>query len=103
MHQPILVRPLPGSRVADTDRGVTHEIISGERRWRASQLAGVASIPAMIRDRPFADMTIAIASIDPCFSCTDRVVKVDVRSGEKSLLSKMDLEKISRAKKFAGR
>lgn len=50
VHQPILVRPLPGSRVADTDRGVTHEIISGERRWRASQLAGVASIPAMIRD-----------------------------------------------------
>lgn len=50
VHQPILVRPLPGSRVADTDRGITHEIISGERRWRASQLAGVATIPAMIRD-----------------------------------------------------
>lgn len=50
VHQPILVRPLPGSRVADTDRGVTHEIISGQRRWRASQLAGVANIPAMIRD-----------------------------------------------------
>jgi ParB/RepB/Spo0J family partition protein len=50
VHQPILVRPLPGRRVADTNRGVTHEIISGERRWRASQLAGVASIPAMIRD-----------------------------------------------------
>lgn len=50
VHQPILVRPLPGSRVADTDRGITHEIISGERRWRASQLAGAATIPAMIRD-----------------------------------------------------
>lgn len=50
VHQPILVRPLPGHRVADTDRGVTHEVISGERRWRASQLAGAASIPAMISD-----------------------------------------------------
>lgn len=48
VHQPILVRPLPGERVADTDRAVTHEIISGERRYRASLLAGWASIPAMI-------------------------------------------------------
>lgn len=52
VHQPILVRPLPGSRVADTGRGVTHEIISGERRYRASQMAGAATIPAMIRDMP---------------------------------------------------
>jgi ParB/RepB/Spo0J family partition protein len=50
VHQPILARPLPGSRLSDTDRSVTHEIIAGERRWRASQLAGVATIPAMIRD-----------------------------------------------------
>ena len=48
VHQPILVRPLPGSRIADTDRSITHEIISGERRYRASLLAGVPSIPALI-------------------------------------------------------
>jgi ParB/RepB/Spo0J family partition protein len=50
VHQPILVRPLPGSRTADTDRAVTHEIVSGERRYRASQQAGATSIPAMIRE-----------------------------------------------------
>jgi ParB/RepB/Spo0J family partition protein len=50
VHQPILVRPLPGARLADTDRAVTHEIIAGERRYRASQLAGVLSIPALVRD-----------------------------------------------------
>jgi ParB/RepB/Spo0J family partition protein len=48
MHQPILVRRLPGSRIADTDRTITHEIISGERRYRASLLAGASNIPALI-------------------------------------------------------
>jgi ParB/RepB/Spo0J family partition protein len=37
----ILVRPLPGGRF-----GLVH----GERRWRSAQLAGLATIPAMIRD-----------------------------------------------------
>lgn len=53
VHQPILVRPLPGSRLADTvglNPRPTHEIAAGERRFRASRLAGVATIPAMIRD-----------------------------------------------------
>lgn len=39
--QPIVVRPL------DVDR---YEIIAGERRWRAAQLAGLETIPALIRD-----------------------------------------------------
>ena len=56
VHQPILVRPLPGSRVGDTDRAVTHEIVSGERRWRASQQAAADTIPAMIRDLTDADV-----------------------------------------------
>src|SRR5690554_5145431 len=34
--QPIVVRPIPGDRF---------EIIAGERRWRATQLAGLDSIP----------------------------------------------------------
>jgi ParB family chromosome partitioning protein len=38
--QPILVRP----------RGEHYELVAGERRWRASQLAGLARVPAMIRD-----------------------------------------------------
>ncbi|MBX9704951.1 MAG: ParB/RepB/Spo0J family partition protein, partial [Gammaproteobacteria bacterium] len=39
--QPILVRSIPGNR---------YEIIAGERRWRASQLAGLDKIPAIVRD-----------------------------------------------------
>ena len=49
VHQPILVRPLPGGRVADTDRYVQYEVVAGERRFRACQMAGLPSIPAMIR------------------------------------------------------
>lgn len=39
--QPIVVRPLAADRF---------EIIAGERRWRASKLAGLETIPALVRD-----------------------------------------------------
>src|SRR5256885_4415796 len=40
--QPVLVRPLPGGR---------YELIAGERRWRAAQIAELDSIPAIVRHR----------------------------------------------------
>jgi len=40
--QPIVVRPLKGTE--------NYEIIAGERRWRATQLAGLHEIPAIIKD-----------------------------------------------------
>jgi len=63
VHQPILVRPLPASRLEDTFRNrgdgnplPTHEIVSGERRYRASKLAQQKTIPAMIR--PLSDAAV---------------------------------------------
>src|SRR3984957_15627186 len=47
--QPILVRPLPHRNPGESQR---YEIIAGERRWRAAQMAGLAGIPAVIRDVP---------------------------------------------------
>src|SRR5271166_6168986 len=47
--QPILVRPLSGHQPGESQR---YEIIAGERRWRAAQMAGIAEIPAVIRDVP---------------------------------------------------
>ncbi|GGK41799.1 putative chromosome 2-partitioning protein ParB [Deinococcus malanensis] len=38
--QPLLVRPVRGG----------HEIVAGERRWRAAQLAGLAEVPVFIRE-----------------------------------------------------
>lgn len=49
VHTPILVRPLPGERVTVTGRKITHEIVCGERRFRASKLAGVPDIPCLVR------------------------------------------------------
>jgi ParB family chromosome partitioning protein len=46
--QPIIVRPL----AAAPGEGQRYEIIAGERRWRAAQMAGIAEIPAIIRDVP---------------------------------------------------
>jgi ParB/RepB/Spo0J family partition protein len=48
--QPILARPLPGNRVAETARGVTHEIVEGECRWRSSNEAAVDTIPVMVKN-----------------------------------------------------
>ena len=47
--QPILVRPIGGRNPGESQR---YEIIAGERRWRAAQIAGLAEIPAVIRDVP---------------------------------------------------
>ena len=51
MIQPIVLRP----------RGDGYELIAGERRWRAAQLAGMAEIPAIIRE--YADADAAAVSL----------------------------------------
>lgn len=52
--QPIVVRPIGEGR---------YEIIAGERRWRASQQAGLDRIPAMVREVPD-ETAIAMALIE---------------------------------------
>ena len=43
---------------------------------RAPTLANVQAVAHMLKDRFLADMPIVVAAIDPCFSCTDRLVAV---------------------------
>ncbi len=45
--QPIIVRPLD---TAEGGAETRYEIVAGERRWRAAQLAGLDAIPALVRD-----------------------------------------------------
>ncbi|WP_370277295.1 ParB/RepB/Spo0J family partition protein [Pontibacterium sp.] len=52
--QPIVVRPIDSER---------YEIIAGERRWRASQMAGLNTIPVVIKDVPD-EAAIAMALIE---------------------------------------
>jgi len=50
--QPILVRPISGKR------GKTHEIIAGERRFRAAKLAKLTHIPVIVRDADDEDVAV---------------------------------------------
>ena len=55
--QPIVARPIEG-------RGrVKYEIVAGERRWRAAQMAGLEEIPAVVKDIPD-EAAIAMALIE---------------------------------------
>jgi ParB family chromosome partitioning protein len=52
--QPIVVRPISSNK---------YEIVAGERRWRACQLAGLDTIPVIIKDVPD-DAAVAMALIE---------------------------------------
>ena len=54
MIQPLVVRPVGYER---------YELIAGERRWRASQLAGLAEVPAVVRTVPD-EAALAMALIE---------------------------------------
>jgi ParB family transcriptional regulator, chromosome partitioning protein len=58
--QPIVVRPLEPPGNGESQR---YEIIAGERRWRAAQMAGLTEIPAVIRHIPD-EAAIAVALIE---------------------------------------
>jgi Ni,Fe-hydrogenase III large subunit/Ni,Fe-hydrogenase III component G len=101
---------LPAGRMGlssvEAPRGESHHfVITGEnnhpRRWRvrAPTYQNLQAVPAMIKDQQIADMTISLGSIDPCFSCTDRLETIDVRSGAVKVWSQRDLLKLTRAKK----
>ena len=55
--QPIVVRPL------ESDEAGRYEIVAGERRWRAAQLAGLQEIPAVVKQVSDRD-TMAMALIE---------------------------------------
>ena len=55
--QPIVARPIRGSG------RIKYEIVAGERRWRAAQMAGLEEIPAVVREIPD-EAAIAMALIE---------------------------------------
>lgn len=81
---------LPVGRIGlssvEAPRGESHHfVITGEnnrpRRWRvrAPTYQNLQAVPAMIRDQQLSDMTISLGSIDPCFSCTDRLETIQLK------------------------
>lgn len=91
VHQPILLRPLPESRIADEQawakaekrERAQYELIAGERRWRASQIAGLAEIPAMIR--PMSDADALRAAVIENLQRAD-ITKLEEAEGYRELL-----------------
>ena len=67
--QPIVVRGLP--------RSEKFEIIAGERRWRAAQLAGLKDVPVVIKDVP--DKTVM------CIALIENIQREDLNPVEEGL------------------
>lgn len=94
-----------GMSSVEAPRGESHHfVITGEnnrpRRWRvrAPTYQNLQGIPAMIKDQELADMTISLGSIDPCFSCTDRLEVVDIRNHQTRIWTQEELIQMVRRK-----
>jgi Ni,Fe-hydrogenase III large subunit/Ni,Fe-hydrogenase III component G len=101
---------LPAGRMGlssvEAPRGESHHfVITGEnnrpRRWRvrAPTYQNLQGVPAMIKDQQLADMTISLGSIDPCFSCTDRLETIDLKTGVTKVWTPEELFRMSRTSK----
>lgn len=101
--------PLPAGKVGlcsvEAARGEAHHyVLTGEEnrpyRWRvrAPTYPNLQAVPPMIKDEQLADVPISIGSYDPCFSCTERVEAVDVRTNQIRVYTRRELEELSRRK-----
>ncbi len=68
-------------------------------RARAATYNNLPAAPEMLRGYTIADAPLIVASIDPCFSCTERVLIIDVKSGKKIILNENEFNKLSIYKK----
>ncbi len=78
---------LVGVAAVEAPRGeVVHYVLTGSERpyrWRvrAPSYSNLQGIPAMLKGMTIADAPLIIGSIDPCFSCTERVGVIDQQAG----------------------
>jgi Ni,Fe-hydrogenase III large subunit/Ni,Fe-hydrogenase III component G len=102
-----IAEELPVGRIGissiEAPRGESHHfVITGEnnkpRRWRvrAPTYQNLQGVPGMIKDQMIADMTISLGSIDPCFSCTDRLETIDIKSGATKVWSHEELVRLTK-------
>lgn len=77
--QPILVREIGDER---------YEIIAGERRWRASQLAGLQQVPVLVRDIPD-ESALAMALIENIQR--ENLNPIEEAQGIKRLIDEFDM------------
>ncbi|HEK85794.1 MAG: NADH-quinone oxidoreductase subunit C [Candidatus Saccharicenans sp.] len=113
-HEPLALElegPIPagkqGLSVVEAPRGeAVHYVLTGEEnrpeRWRvrAPTYANLQAVPEMLLNNKLADFPIIVGSIDPCISCTDRVLVVELRESQARIISRPELEKMSRKVRF---
>jgi Ni,Fe-hydrogenase III large subunit len=94
---------LEGTCFVEAPRGEDfHYLLTGEGnrpyRWkvRAPSYPNLQAIPTMIQGQMVADVPITLGSIDPCFSCTERLETVDVKTGAVRVFSQDELLRMAR-------
>ena len=95
-----------GVSVVEAPRGeAVHFVLTGgdnrPYRWRvrAPTYPNLQAMPAMVANANIADVPITLGSLDPCFSCTERLETVDRRTNSVRVYSHAELLEISRKKR----
>jgi len=84
--QPVLVRPVAGG---------TYELVAGERRWRAAQMAGLEQIPAIIEQRDDSEALEA--------AIVENMARADLNPVEEARAVAALVEELGMTKKAVGR
>ncbi|MBE6466871.1 NADH-quinone oxidoreductase subunit C [Denitrobacterium detoxificans] len=72
-------------------------------RWRAkaSTYSNWPVLRYMFRGNTISDAALIVGSIDPCYSCTERVSIIDVKKGTEKVVTKQQLETYARTRKHS--
>ena len=95
-----------GVSVVEAPRGeAVHFVLTGgdnrPYRWRvrAPTYPNLQALPAMVQQANIADVPITLGSLDPCFSCTERLETVDRRTHEVRVYSHAEILEMSRRRR----
>ena len=98
-----------GVSVVEAPRGeAIHFVLTGgdhrPYRWRvrAPTYPNLQALPAMVGGANIADVPITLGSLDPCFSCTERLETIDPKTKEVRVYSRAELLEMSRKKTREG-
>ena len=98
-----------GVSVVEAPRGeAVHFVLTGGEnrpyRWRvrAPTYPNLQALPAMIEKQTIADVPITLGSLDPCFSCTERLEAIDRTTHEVRVYSQAELLELCRDKTRSG-
>ena len=98
-----------GVSVVEAPRGeAVHMVLTGgdnrPLRWRvrAPTYPNLQAMPAMVAGANIADVPITLGSLDPCFSCTERLETVDRKTSRVRIYSHAELLELSRKPRSGG-